>query len=224
MMKKLSRSFTAELLFKGLMWMGLWCTLEPAKSVVIAKKCHVNVRFGSSITLQSWLPYRADNNVDLDLWDCPSVTSVDKTLLDPIFGSRLTWTLNWGKENEGHLVRLTTTWSLFGDQAGITENNSYINQFYMADHCYWKRAFSVLVQESCKTGLQTVLTKKTVINIATPCHKSSLIIAWIQALDQTLLNQSNPTERKFTLRKKSSNMSNYQVTTTNHLLLLNTIT
>ena len=77
------------------------CTLEPAKSVVVAKKCHVNVRFGSSITLQSWLPYLADNNVDLDLWDCPSVTSVDKTLLDPIFGSRLTWTLIWGKENEG---------------------------------------------------------------------------------------------------------------------------
>ena len=113
MMKKLSRSFTTELLFTGSMWMGLWCTLEPAKSVVVARDCHVNVRFGSSITLQSWLPYLADNNVDLDLWDCPSVTSVDKTLLDPIFGCSLTWTLVWGKEHEGHLVRLATTWSLF---------------------------------------------------------------------------------------------------------------
>ena len=48
------------------------------------------------------------------------------------------------------------------------------------------------------TGLQMVLPK---INIATPCHKSSVIIAWIQALDQTLLQQSKPTERKFTFRK-----------------------
>ena len=139
-----------------------------SKSVVVAKKCHVNVRFGSSITLHSWLPYRADNNVDLDLWDCPSVTSVDKTLLDPIFGSRLTWTLIWGKENEGHFVRLATTWSLFEDQR--TENNPYINQFYMADHCYWKRAFSVLVQESCKTGLQMVSPKK---NCNQHCHPMS---------------------------------------------------
>ena len=48
---------------------------------------------------------------------------------------------------------------LFGDQVGITENNSYINQFYMADHGYLKRALSVLVQESCKTGLEMVLPK-----------------------------------------------------------------
>ena len=41
------------------------------------------------------------------------------------------------KTGEGHLVRLATTWSLFGDQAGITENNSYINQFYMADQWSW---------------------------------------------------------------------------------------